>query len=514
MILSTHDIISLILSIVGFGAFANMAINRARGNRVSIAATVFPIGMILFTFLYRLIFHNVGFLDTLFLTIRDVGIGLMTSAFWAILRRGSWKLYLVNGLICLSLYAGYYLITKVFSWVKGEIQELKFNSDAQKEILLELGIDDDISELEPIFKKFGATYEQAFPFITKDEDEDLAMFYIVRSNSEVKEALLSQLLSDTENVDSAEPNVEQALIPNLKPVVDISRPVKGPNDPKLSEQWGLENAHFVELFNTLKNKKPKKKARIAIVDTGVDSNHEDIIDVFSSSPGNTDVQGHGTHCAGIAGAVTDNGKGIASTNWKGNIIEILGFKALNDDGTGSIESVTKAILQAAESDVDVISLSLGGYHPVPPKAEVLAINFAKKKGITVVVAAGNSNEDAKLHSPSNVPGVIVVAATDIDDNKAKFSNTNISLGQPISAPGVDILSAKAGSKNGYVSFSGTSMATPMVAGLVGLMRAYNPKLTPDEIYKILHETGSETSSSGIGRLINAEKALSKAKAIL
>jgi thermitase len=124
----------------------------------------------------------------------------------------------------------------------------------------------------------------------------------------------------------------------------------------------------------------------------------------------------------------------------------------------------------------------------------------------VVASAGNSNADARDHIPSNVDGVIVVAAVDQNLGKARFSNTNTSLALPLAAPGVDILSLKPNNK--YVPLSGTSMSTPMVSGLIGILRSFNPDLTTQQAYDILHETGKTLDDSPrIGRLINAEAAI-------
>jgi len=134
------------------------------------------------------------------------------------------------------------------------------------------------------------------------------------------------------------------------------------------------------------------------------------------------------------------------------------------------------------------------------------VKLALKRGAIVVTAAGNSNEDGKLHAPSNIPGVISVAALNQSMGKANFSNTNTSLARPIAAPGVQILSLKTG--GGYVAYSGTSMATPMVAGLIGVMRSLRPKLTRDQIYKILKETGvAGPDHDKVGMGINALKAI-------
>ncbi len=111
--------------------------------------------------------------------------------------------------------------------------------------------------------------------------------------------------------------------------------------------------------------------------------------------------------------------------------------------------------------------------------------------------------------PSNIEGVISVAAVDERLKKASFSNTNTDLSRPIAAPGVNIMSLEPAGK--YGSKSGTSMATPLVAGLLGTMRALNPSITADEAYSILYDTGSEGGSlKQTGRVINSAKAIQQA----
>ena len=102
------------------------------------------------------------------------------------------------------------------------------------------------------------------------------------------------------------------------------------------------------------------------------------------------------------------------------------------------------------------------------------MEYAAKKGAIVVVAAGNSNMNAKDYAPANTPGVITVAALDTNLNRASFSNFVQDLDQGIAAPGVAIYSSIPGNK--YAAFNGTSMATPYVAGLVGLMKSLQPDL--------------------------------------
>jgi subtilisin family serine protease len=200
---------------------------------------------------------------------------------------------------------------------------------------------------------------------------------------------------------------------------------------------------------------------------------------------------------------------MASLNDGGRFIEVVNFPALNKQGQGSDLTIAQAIVAAARSGAKVISLSLGGYSPHPSPIQVKAINYAKRKGAIVIAAAGNSSEDAKNYSPANVPGVIVVGATDRANQIAKFSNTNTGLNMPIAAPGVDILSLKTGGD--YISYSGTSMATPLVAGLAAVMVSLNPRLSPDQVYSILYTTGTDgPNADKVGRTINAKKAIEQA----
>jgi thermitase len=256
----------------------------------------------------------------------------------------------------------------------------------------------------------------------------------------------------------------------------------------------------------LRDLNPTHKARVAIVDTGVDARHEDLGAIFGQSTGNTDANGHGTHCAGIAGAATNNGVGVASLNWEGRFVEVTGYHALGASGMGTIETIAQAIIDATNDGADVISMSLGDVAPKTPQVLSKAVDFALRHNVIVLASAGNSNEDAIDHFPSNIPGVMAIAAVDQDLEKAKFSNTNTSLTRPLAAPGVDILSTMP--KQGYKPLSGTSMATPVVSGLVGVMRAINPNLTAEDAYLILHETGTTVAASDqVGRVVNAEAAI-------
>ncbi len=374
-------------------------------------------------------------------------------------------------------------------------------------LLVELGPDDSYSEIAGVVEAHDGTAERAFPSVSLESDEDLAQVFLIRIPRKYLDRFRDILRRDIENVDHVELNLVMSLDLPEPGSTDLSvATVILENDPLVESQWGLEAIRGHEAHALLKDLQPARKARIAIVDTGVDSQHEDIQAVFEASPGSRDQHGHGSHCAGIAAAATNNKLGVASLNWEGRFLSVLSFSALNANGSGTLESTAQAIIDATQAGADVISMSLGAGATVIPKTIIDAVDFARKRGAIVVAAAGNANIDARNNVPSNVDGVIAVGAVDEALQKASFSNTTTSLSMPIAAPGVNILSLRP--SGGYVKLSGTSMATPMVAGLLGVMRALNPDLDGDHAYDILKNTGQSTGASrSVGLLIDAEKAL-------
>lgn len=376
-------------------------------------------------------------------------------------------------------------------------------------VLVELGPDDSFSEIEGVVLAHHGVAEQAFPTVDLAEDEDLAQVYLIRLPRRYLDRLRDILRLDTENVDHLELNLSMSLdLPEPSATAPSGREEVLENDPLVGRQWALEAVHAHEAHALLKDLRPSRKARLAILDTGVDARHEDIARAFVESPGSVDRNGHGSHCAGIAGAVTNNGVGVASLNWEGRFIEILSFPAIDANGTGSIESTAQAIIDAAKAGVHVISMSLGTQAPSIPKTLQDAVDYARRNGIVIVAAAGNENRSAMNHVPSNVDGVIAVGAVDEQLVKAGFSNTTEGLSRRISAPGVNILSLKP--NGGYVLLSGTSMATPMVSGLIAVMLSLNPDLTDASVFAILRESGRTTpASAGIGEMIDAEGAIKR-----
>lgn len=431
----------------------------------------------------------------------EVGIGSLLLA--GLLRRHkrdarSWfGLGAVALLVTVMVFGG----RRILETVEAGPAETTFES-----WLVELGEDDRIDEIAAILEAHGARWEQAFPTVSLVEDADLAQTWLLRVPTARAQDLADALRADTENVDVVEFNFEVHLD---EPVVAGS-PVSLSadlleNDPLAKDQWALDAINGHAVHRMVADMQPVRKARVAILDTGVDAGHEDVNSIFATSPATVDLHGHGSHCAGIAGAATNNGLGIASLNWEGRFIDIAGYQALNEQGFGSIEMIAQAIVDATKDRVDVISMSLGAKAETPNVIKD-AIGFARRNGVIVVASAGNANEDAADHMPSNVEGVIVVSAVDSNLRKAKFSNTNTSLSRPIAAPGVDILSLKTG--GGYVTMSGTSMSTPVVSGIIGMMRALNPDIDEETVWSILASTARTIPDSRrIGNLVDAEAAL-------
>ena len=464
------------------------------GRQYSVWAVLLGLGLVAFGFVSRLLGGG-GVLSVGFELFRDAGVALILAAFWLMVRKpepGA-RPFLLLGVCSLALAGVLYLASR-------------FTQETVTSLLVELGPDDQISEVAPILEDYGAAAEQAFPTVVLAVDQDLAQTFLVRVREDKATGLMAALRADAENVDFVEENVLVALSPVIagESGFEDARAYLG-NDPRVGEQWALEAIRAHQVHALLKDMWPARKARVAVLDTGVQGDHEDLAGVVSTK-GASDVHGHGTHCAGIAGAATNNGLGVASLNWGSRFIELLAFEALGDAGRGSLEQIAQAIIDATQAEADVISMSLGSTAPIIPRVIVSAINFALRNHVIVAASAGNGNEDAASHYPSNIDGVIAVAAVDQKLEKAGFSNTIGTLSRPLAAPGVDILSSYIDGE--YKLLSGTSMATPMVAGVLGVMRSVRPHLTADDAYGILHQTGTVVEATPhTGRIINAEAAI-------
>lgn len=271
-----------------------------------------------------------------------------------------------------------------------------------------------------------------------------------------------------------------------------------PNDPLFQNQWALTKIKADGAWDVTIG---SEDIEIAILDTGININHPDLqnkiidsvscIDWLSCSHFETnDADGHGTHVAGIASAVSDNGLGIAGTAGNTSLISV---KVLNDEGLGYYSWIADGIVWAADNGADVINLSLGGRYSSSTLRR--AVDYAYAKGVVIVAAAGNDGSSIPVY-PAYYSNTVAVTATDENDRKAYFSNYGSWV--DIAAPGVNILSTY---QENYGYFSGTSVATPFVSGVAALVLALDNNLSNQQVVNRLESTADNlTDFIRIGRL--------------
>jgi subtilisin family serine protease len=329
-----------------------------------------------------------------------------------------------------------------------------------------------------------------------------------------------------------------------------------PNDPQFSVLWGLHNTgqsggtigadiHAPEAWDITQG---SSTAIVAVLDSGVDYTHPDLVanmwtnpgeipgngvdddgndyvdDLYgvnaitgAAVPGNPmDDHGHGTHVAGTVAAVGNNSTGVVGVSWNARIMAI---KILDTRGVGYTGDAVQGIMYALDQGARILNNSYGTYSY--DAALLSAIQTANDAGALFVAAAGNDgyNNDLQPYYPAshNVANVLAVEATDRNDNRAWFSNYGYgSVG--LGAPGVDILSTVPTTGNaccvdpsGYKSMQGTSMATPHVAGAAALLLAQDPGRTAGVLKGILmysaDRVSSLTGTTQTGARLNAQKGL-------
>ncbi|MGB7925060.1 MAG: S8 family serine peptidase [Pyrinomonadaceae bacterium] len=373
------------------------------------------------------------------------------------------------------------------------------------------------------------------------------------------EAVAAQYRALTDSVEYAEPNFRITLEPEFQgdnesayskrapAELDRDVPSGTPNDPRFTDQWSLNNTGQqggkaqadISALLAWEKTKGTEKVVIAVLDSGVDYTHPDLIENIWFRPSNIpeyvddqlgtvndlrgfsavddlsdpmDDNGHGTHCAGIIGAQGDNGIGIAGVNWK---VQIMPLKFIGAGGSGTTKDAIEAInyvidRKRAGVPVRIISASWGSTQKSQALEDV--IRKAGEEGIIFIAASGNSsaNADRSPHYPSgfDLPNILSIAALDRKDELASFSNYGAKRVH-LAAPGVDILSTWLGAE--YEPHSGTSMATPEVAGVAALVLAVDPDLSVKELReRLLNSVDKLDSLNGkvsTGGRINAALAV-------
>ncbi|MDQ3792818.1 MAG: S8 family peptidase, partial [Actinomycetota bacterium] len=305
--------------------------------------------------------------------------------------------------------------------------------------------------VESLDEEVGAEVEEKLPEI------DARLFEFPEVQGEPSQEARERDLQEIKQQIESDPAVESVGYNYLV------RLAYTPNDPRFRKQWGLRKTGFENAWDSTRGSGTK----IALVDTGMAVGHEDLKrkvtlarDFVNDDNTVKDLSGHGTHVAGIAAARTANRKGVAGGCPN---CDLLVAKVFDGLGTGTVARVAEGIVWSADHGADVINLSVT--HPGFSTAEKTAVDYAAGKGAVVVAAAGNDNTDDPTY-PAALSSVMAVAATNQDDRRASFSNYGDWV--DVAAPGVGVLSTIPG---GYASWNGTSMATPHVSALAGLLAA-------------------------------------------
>ena len=420
-----------------------------------------------------------------------------------------------------NLFTNDEIIIKFSSDVTIDINNNNFsNIQSLNQLLKTLNITD----IQPIIPK-GETYIvneiDGYQKIQKKADNS----FIIKINNQTQLIPLINILLQNSHIEYAEPNF-------------IYYTNSNPDDTYFSLQWGLSNINVPNAWNITEG---NENITIAIIDTGVDWNHEDLankiwinteeipndgIDNDNNSyiddvigwdtvtetnchpdeecdgyPDNdpNDIHGHGTHCAGIAAAETNNNLGIAGTCPECKIMAIrAGYKSpeyFNNvtntteyDGLLNSDDIIDAINYALTNNANIISMSFGAYNSLIYQD---IANDLINANIIGVAAAGNENTNGILY-PAGYDYIISVAAHNEINIATNFTNYGPSVN--ISLPGYNIASTYPDYTPPYAYMSGTSMATPMLAGAIGLMLDIQPNFTSGEIMHILNLTGHQINN--------------------
>lgn len=413
-------------------------------------------------------------------------------------------------LLCLFVIG---LVAAVFGYLnfqglatKGEFETilLDFREDIPATVIQQ--------DLQAIAQKYNVTPRLDNQYSAKDN-----VYIIEGDRQRLKDLRKSAYAQATEFI---EPNyIYQAVpIPQTASLADLLTPGKdanpsltGPNDQYYSKQWNLHKIGVEGAWTRTKG----SGVTVAVIDTGI-TKVKDLYetkfvkgyDFVNDNETAKDDNGHGTHVAGTVAQTTNNKYGVAGVAYEASLMPL---KVLGADGGGTVADIAEAIKFAANNGADVINMSLGGGGESQLMKE--AIEYAYRKGVVIVAAAGNESTDGSSY-PARYPHVIGVSAFGPDGEKAPYSN--FGAGVDISAPGGSEAGAilqETINENGegvFLGLQGTSMASPHVAGVAALVKAAGVT-DPEEILKVLKQSARVIQDDGLNYYgagqLNAEAAV-------
>ncbi|MBZ5677966.1 MAG: S8 family serine peptidase, partial [Acidobacteriia bacterium] len=338
-------------------------------------------------------------------------------------------------------------------------------------------------------------------------------FFRIRVPGGLPSGIAARIAADLQ-VDFVEPNRVRHAV------------VAPPSDPNYSSSWWFPAVQALQAWSLLPGQyltaatASAGRIKVAVLDTGADCTHPDFINTGGSSTNSAqggqlmfsasqavvqttivnpacpwqDDHGHGTHVTGILAAATSNAVGVSGLGYP---VQVMEYKVLNSAGAGNDVDIMNAIVAATNAGAQVVSLSLGGVGYSPTLQA--AVNYAWQHNTLVVAAAGNDAKN-ELFFPAGANHAVAVSATDSANNLAYFSNFGNAV--QLAAPGLGILSTAptySGTSQGwlnYVSLSGTSMATPFVSALAGLVAMTTPNATAQAILQRMEQTASSSTTGG------------------
>ncbi len=330
-------------------------------------------------------------------------------------------------------------------------------------------------------------------FQVKDVHE-VGHLLMIEMNSKNQVKTLAALLSN--------PGIEY-VVPNAKVHAFGRASDRVSSEAALREQWHIAKVNAPAAWQKAGNK-GNHQVIVAVIDTGVDYKHEalskNMVPGYDFKGNDADPMdetgsanpGHGTHCAGLIGATGDATDGTSGTS---PMVSIMPIRFLGADGSGDLNAAIKSIDYAIEKGANIISASWGATIPRAQAAPLLeAVKRADDAGIIFVAAAANDgkNNDKNEVFPANsgYPNTITVAASTESDSKPSWSNFGKAMVH-VASPGENIMSTLPSAK--YGNLSGTSMATPIVSGIVAHLKAQDPSLTGAQVRALLQTTGSKVS---------------------